>query len=48
MTTSFGIENGDFYDIENITLYITIRNSSGYLISSNTIWLGDVPRGAGA
>jgi len=45
MNTSFGVDNKGFFDIENITMHVTIVNSSGYLISSNTIWLGDVPRG---
>jgi len=45
MTANFSVKNGGLFDIENIFIRVTIKNSSGYLISSKKIYLGDIPKG---
>ncbi len=45
VTAPYSIDNGGFYDVENLVVRYSVNNSTGYRIAGSTFDLGKIPKG---
>ncbi len=45
VTAPYSIDNGGFYDVDNLVVAYSVTNSTGYLVAEDTFNLGKIPKG---